>query len=312
MKYIFILFTLISFETFAATCTTTTRTNYSTGQVLTSTALNADLNQLVTKVNSLDGGCVTDGTLEAASLNATDFATVTNGIHQGCALTYADANTVGVDKCILSVDGNFVKTTSQTNVTWGCTDCSAEATSTQYYIYARSTSSGTTLNLLISTTAPGVDGYNATGGKVLGKFYNGTTGAPGDIYAGSIQNWGSNNFFSSGFDSAYSEPRGFGFYFGAAGGLNPCTVNGACGYIDTFNGRVVSMTRTATGTYTLTTGQAYNYLICSGSLNTTGSTVGYYSARNSVRGSSTTFTIVTTDASGTATDTYGAIICQGF
>lgn len=298
---------------FAGTCATTSRTNFSSGQVLTSSALNADFNQLVSKVNSLDGGCVTDGTVEAAALNSTDFATVTNGIHEGCALTYVDAATIGIGKCILSVNGTFVKTTSQKNVTWGCSGCAAEVTNTQYYVYAKTGSVGTTLNLLISTTAPGVDGYDASFNKILGKFYNGTTGATGDIYPGSLQNWGSNNFFSSVIDSAYSTPSGFGFYFAAAGGLNPCTAPGACGYLDTFNGRVVSFVKTAsTGVYTLTTSVAYNYLICSGSVLTTGTTPGAYDPRNSVRVSSTVFTVYTTNSTGTATDTYGVINCQGY
>lgn len=313
IKILILMLTFVLGEAFAGTCATTSRTNYSSGQVLTSSALNADFNQLVSKSNAFDGGCVTDGTLEASALNSTDFESVTNGIHQGCAVVYSDANTVGVGDCILSVNGTFVKTTSQTNVTWGCVGCSAELSNTLYYLYAKTGSEGSTLNLLISTTAPGVDGYDASFNKVLGKFYNGVTGAAGDIYSGSIQNWGSNNFLTSGFDAAYSTPSSFGFYFGAAGGLNPCTVAGACGYLDTFNGRVVSFVRTAsTGVYTLTTSQAYNYLICSGSLLTTGTTPGAYDPRNSVRVSSTVFTVYTVNSTGTATDTYGVINCQGY
>ena len=78
-KFIFSLsFLFIFSNSYAATCTTTSRTNYSSNQVLTSTALNADFNQLVTKANSFDLGCGTDGTLEFSSLNAADFASITN------------------------------------------------------------------------------------------------------------------------------------------------------------------------------------------------------------------------------------------
>lgn len=70
MKFLFLYLFLFS-NLYAATCTTTTRNNYSSGQVLTSSALNADLNQLVSKVNSLDGGCITDATLEESALQGT-------------------------------------------------------------------------------------------------------------------------------------------------------------------------------------------------------------------------------------------------
>lgn len=69
MKYFLILALVIFTNAYSATCTTTTRTNYTSGQTLTSSALNADLNQLVSKVNSLDGGCITDGTLESSSVS---------------------------------------------------------------------------------------------------------------------------------------------------------------------------------------------------------------------------------------------------
>jgi hypothetical protein len=69
----FILLFLISLNLYAATCTTTTRTNYTSSQVLSSSALNADFNQLVTKANAFDGGCVTDQTLELSALKDSDF-----------------------------------------------------------------------------------------------------------------------------------------------------------------------------------------------------------------------------------------------
>lgn len=311
MKYIFILFTLISFETFAATCTTTTRTNFSNGQVLTSTALNADLNQLVTKVNSLDGGCVTDGTLEAASLNATDFATVTNGIHQGCALTYVDANTVGVRKCILSVDGNFVKTTSQTNVTWGCTDCSAEAANTQYYVYARATSTGTTLNLLISTTAPGVDGYNATFDKVLGRIFNNNSSAI-DQY--SLDAWSSIGFSATDGVSATpgltSKAKSFKFSYGTTNATTVCSAN-PCTYLDQIGDHVSSVGMTGiAGEYTVTLASTFQKMKCTGNVSLAAS-AGYVIPVNTATASTFVFTTIATNGTA-ATNSYGTIDCLGY
>ena len=150
-KLIFITFAIFSFNLLAANCTQTTRSNYNALQVLKASDLNADFNQLVNKANAMDGGCISDGTLEATALNSTEFATVTNGIHQGCPLIFVDENTIGVGKCILSVNGNLVKTTVQNNVTWGCAGCSAETDSAQYYVYAKANSLATSLNLLIST-----------------------------------------------------------------------------------------------------------------------------------------------------------------
>lgn len=261
MKYIYFLFlAFFSFEVFAGNCTTTTRTNYSNGQVLTSTALNADFNQLVSKVNSLDGGCVTDGTLEAASLNATDFAAVTNGIHQGCALSYSDANTISVGKCILSIGGNFVRTNVATTVTWGCSGCSSELSSTLYYVYARSTSSGTTLNLLISTSAPTSDGYDGSGNKVLGKFYNGSGSA--------IDQYGPETWTNGTYSKEVSknsnpgvnrEMDSFWFYFKQSGGTF-CT-SSPCQVVQ-FGDAVTSLTRAGTGDYTMTTKKSYQFLLC--------------------------------------------------
>lgn len=171
MKYILLFFALINIAK-AGTCTSTTRSNYSSNQVLTSSALNADFNQLVTKLNAFDGGCVTDGTLEQTALNASDFSPLFYGIHRGCALSYSDSNTISIDRCIASVNGSLLKTATATTVTWNCSGCSAEVASTSYYVYIKTGSSGSTLTPLISTTAPNGDGYDNSGNKVLGSFYN--------------------------------------------------------------------------------------------------------------------------------------------
>ena len=171
MKYILLFFAFVNIAK-AGTCTSTTRSNYSSNQVLTSSALNADFNQLVTKLNAFDGGCITDGTLEQTALNASDFSALYYGIQQGCALSYSDTNTISIDRCIASVNGALLKTATATTVTWGCSSCSAEVASTSYYVYIKTGSTGSTLTPLISTTAPNGDGYDNSGNKVLGSFYN--------------------------------------------------------------------------------------------------------------------------------------------
>lgn len=186
-KIIFpILFSIFCFNTYAGTCSSISRTNASANSVLTSTRYNADLNTAYTAINALDGGCVTDGTLEDGALNTTDFAVLLNGITQGCKVSFSDTNTLSVDRCIASVNGNFIKTTSANTVTWNCSGCTAEAASTTYYLYIKTGSSGTTLNLLISTTAPNGDGYDNSGNKVLASFYN---NAAQDIQTTSIRNY---------------------------------------------------------------------------------------------------------------------------
>lgn len=176
----------------AGTCTTITRSNVAANSILTSTTYNNDLNSIYAPFNttdpgSLDGGCVEPSTLESDSLNSADFAPVLNGIHEGCKVSKSDDATISVDRCMLSVNGNFVRTTSATTVTWGCTNpsCSAEAASTDYYVYAASDSSSTDLNLVILDTAPNGDGYDSSNNKVLGWFRNNNSS---DIASGPL-NW---------------------------------------------------------------------------------------------------------------------------
>lgn len=252
-KIIYIVFSLFCFMQIAngATCTITSRDNYTSGQKLTSSALNADLNQLVTKLNAMDGGCLTDNSVEASALNSTDFATVTNGIHQGCTLSYSDANTISVGKCILSVNGSFVKTTAVNNVTWGCSGCSAEVASTLYYIYAKSGSSGTSLNLLISTTAPDADGYDALGNKVLGTFFNNSSSA---IDQRAIKTWIVNRLSTQSQDV-------FTFGYGATAST-VCSVVGVCAYLDQSGDHVLQVEKMFTGTYKITFRRTYQRIDC--------------------------------------------------
>lgn len=186
IKFIVLLFLIISAQSFGATCTSISRTNNSANAVLTSTKYNTDLNTVYTAANALDGGCITDATLEDDALNTTDFAALLNGLTDGCIVAYSDANTLSVGKCRASVNGAFVRTTVATTVTWLCSGCSAEASSTYYFLYIKTGSTGSTLNLLISTSAPNEDGYDSSGNKVLAKFYN-SSGS--DIFTQSIVQW---------------------------------------------------------------------------------------------------------------------------
>ena len=188
---LFIFLSVAVNAAFGATCASTTRTNYTTNQVLTSSALNADFNQLVTKVNALDGGCVTDGTLEFSAIDSTQWGAVTKGIQQGCKVSYSDSNTISVGKCLASVNGSLVETTAANTATWGCSGCSNEAASTTYYAYVKNGSASSTLNVLLSTTAPNEDGYDNSSNKVLGRFYN---DASSNIDQYTIRRWAVNGF----------------------------------------------------------------------------------------------------------------------
>jgi hypothetical protein len=305
MKYFILLLSLfitfsIASEAYSATCSSTSRTNYSTGQTLTSSALNADFNQLVSKVNSLDGGCVTDGTLEASALSAADFATVTNGIHQGCALAYVDGNTVQVGKCILSVNGAFVKTTATTNVTWGCSGCSSEVAVTVYYVYAKTGSTGTTLNLLISTTAPGVDGYDASSNKVLGRFVNNAASA---IDKASLDNWSSNGFIGS---DAFK----FSIVYGGTTAQNTCTTGDCYIYNPEYPVAGVSYGG-STGVYNIGLLKDFTSISCVGSVASgiAAANVGQFSC--DYPGTTTSTLQCVTTVGGAFTNTFGSISCSG-
>jgi hypothetical protein len=177
----------------AGNCTTISRTNFSPNTVIRSSEMNSQLNAIYAPFASasgaLDGGCISDGTVEAAALNSADFPALYYGITQGCLVSYSDANTLSVGKCIASVNGFLIKTTSANTVTWACSSCSAEAASTVYYLYIKTGSTGTTLNLLISTTSPNEDGYDNSGNKVLARFFN---NASSNIDQYSLDQWHTN------------------------------------------------------------------------------------------------------------------------
>lgn len=253
MKNIFLLIALVlASSAYGATCTSTTRNNYVTNQVLTSTALNADFNQLVTKANDFDGGCVTDGTLESTALNSSQFAPLLKGVKEGCFASRSDANTISVDKCLIAVNGTLLDKTTATTVTWGCSGCSSEANSTTYYVYATATSP---LTLQILTTAPDAYGYSGTS-RVVARFYN---NASGDIDSQSVGNWVVNGFTNGPFSEMMkvpnvAKPKTIYYAFGGAGSLSsitPCTGSPCTEYYDS-EGTISAPTRGGVGTYDIT------------------------------------------------------------
>lgn len=187
---IILIFLSLSFNLWGACDAPISRTNNSANAVLTSTKYNADLNTVYTAANTVDGSCLTDGSVTTTKLDTTSLAVLLKTVHTGCKVVYSDANTVNVEKCLLAINGNFVETTTNTSVTWGCTGCSSQAASTTYYVYAVSTSTGSTLTLKILTTAPGSNGFNGDD-RVLGRFYN---DAAQDIDSYSIDQWSVNKW----------------------------------------------------------------------------------------------------------------------
>jgi len=221
MKKLFLLLSLIfTTNIFAGTCTSISRSNNGSGTVLTASKYNTDINTAYTAINAFDGGCITDGTLEFAALNSSDFASVFNAIQQGCKVSYSDTNTISVGKCIAAVNGYNIRTTSSNTAAWGCSGCSSEVSSTQYYVYIKTGSTGTTLNLLISTTAPNEDGYDNSSNKVLARFYNNSAS---DIDQYSIDQWVINKFIPQNATNVFYTPT-----FVGLGTVGPASNN--CSY----------------------------------------------------------------------------------
>lgn len=172
MKKLLLLLIFISFELFAGTCSSISRTDYGTRDILTSTSLNTQLNAAYSSINTADGGCIVDGTLEKGSLNTTDFDVVLNSNRTGCQLEYVSGATLSVGYCYIAVNGNYVSTTSTTNLDFTNLDTGSETASTDYYVYVKDGSTGSTLTPEISLTAPNGNGYNVDGDRVIGSFRN--------------------------------------------------------------------------------------------------------------------------------------------
>lgn len=173
LTFIFIL----SGEGYAATCATLERPNgnYTSGQVLTANHLNSDFNDIYNRINSLDGGCLEDSSLEPSSFNG-DMESLKTQFKGSCEV-YWDGSDFKIDSCQLAVNGNFVNKTTATTFDFGlnCTSCSAAAAGS-FYIYVVDGSSGGTLNMKISTTAPTYSsGYDNSGNRAIARFVYLTT-----------------------------------------------------------------------------------------------------------------------------------------
>lgn len=214
MWKIIVLFFMMSTIARAGTCTSISRTNSSPFEVLTSTKYNTDLNTVYSAANSLDGGCITDGTLEAGALNTTEFNALLNAPKTGCGVSRLDNNTLSINRCKIFVNGESVQTTTTTSVTWGCSGCASEIASQGYFLYVANGSTGTNLNGLISTTAPNGDGYDASNNRVLARFFNdGSSNISSDVInwvEGTFQKVSNSNNFSRGYRIEGCDFRGNG------------------------------------------------------------------------------------------------------
>src|SRR3990167_5012485 len=188
LLFFFIL--VFSLDSFAGTCSSISRTNNAANGILTSTKYNLDNNTAYTAINAADGGCISTGTLEKDALNTTDFQTVQSAPKTGCGLIYQSASTVRVAPCRIAIDNDYTVTSTGSTVAFGCSGCSGEVGTTDYYVYATTSSATSSLDLLISTSVPDDNGYSGTN-RALGKFHN-STGS--DIIPVSIMNWEETGF----------------------------------------------------------------------------------------------------------------------
>ena len=187
---IILLFLMISVQALGGTCTSDTFTSNAANSVLTSTKYNADHTTIYNRLNgSLDGGCVSNGTLEIGGL-ATDvaegFAVPLNAIKEGCEVTRSDANTMSINRCMIAVNGEWVRTTAATTVTWGANGGSSEVASTTYYVYVNTGSTGATLTPSIRSGAPNADGYDGSSNRILARIYNNSSS---DLLQYKIEQW---------------------------------------------------------------------------------------------------------------------------
>lgn len=327
MKMILFLFLALSSSVYAGTCTSISRTNSSALSVLTSTKYNNDLNTSYSALNAFDGGCVTSGTLEFDSLNTTQFSPVLKGVKEGCKVSYSNASTVSIGKCLAAVNGTYVYTTVATTASFGCTGCSAEVASTTYYVYIQTGSSATTLTPLILTTTPNEDGYDNSGNKILAKFYN---NGSSNIDQYSIKQWKVNGFEAP---NAINTPgvenikRCYAAYGGSTATLTAPVVcsTGTCVEVYDSCSAFTPPAFSATGTYT-------NFTVANGTFAASSlvscTCNAYDAATNNVRRCATYWetgdqswsssesggyvgNVNTTNPGGTGVNTYFIITCEG-
>jgi hypothetical protein len=190
-KLILILFLTLCYQCAWGACTTISRTNNTSNEILTSAKYNADHNTAYSAINSLDGECVQSGTIGLDQLNTTEMAAIFDAVREGCEVTKSNDSTLSVDKCYLAVNGELVTTTVAQTVSFGCTGCAAETASTGYYLFAADGSTGSTLTLKILSGAPDANSYDSSSNRVLAKFYN---DGSSNIDASSIEQWHVNQF----------------------------------------------------------------------------------------------------------------------
>jgi hypothetical protein len=174
----------------AATCSSISRSTFGANTVLTSSELNNQFSTVYSAANNLDAGCLTDGTLEAAALNATDFQPLLNNTVAGCKITKSSDSTISISPCSMTINGNMVNKTGASTVAFGCTGCYVELVNRAYYVYIKGDSTGTTINSYMTITAPNSLGYNGTD-KVVGRFWNNNSS---NIDEYSIDQWSVNQF----------------------------------------------------------------------------------------------------------------------
>lgn len=304
---LFFILSFISVNIFSATCATTTRTNYGYGSVLTSSSLNTDFNQLVTKLNAMPGGCITDGTLASTAMDSS-WSAILNGIQQGCKLTYSSASSVSLGKCIATVNGSLIRTSVSNTVTFGCSGCSTQAASTYYYVYIKSGSVGTTVNLLISTTIPGEDGYDASNNKVVGRFYNNVSNSI-DPY--SIYNWVASSLIPGNMPptvpGATTAVDTFSLSYGGATIGSACTAT-PCTIYNPIGNTVSSISWISSANYQINFTKTYsvvNCIIVSAYPGPQMQTVNTCTNCNALPFATGIYN------SGSGSNTYGIIMCQG-
>lgn len=303
MKKLLLMATALfmSQHAYSATCTAPSRSNVAANSVLTSTEYNTSLNNAYNALaaGNLDLGCAASGSLDdTASLNSTTFNALLNAVKDGCIATASDSNTISINRCMLAVNGSFVRTSTATTVTWGCSGCSGEASSTLYYVYVATGSSGSTLTLKILTGAPNADGYDGSGNRLLAKFFN---NASDNIVA--VQNAIQGNRFEQIVTDNTSTERIERAYIAGGGSCasSPCTITSQSG------AWLSSVTRTGAGSYTL------NFV--SGIFSAVPNCMILAAteiAEAGATGTSTTFLFVTADAAGTPSDSSRInVICMG-
>ena len=117
-------------------------------------------------------------TLQQANNTAVDR--VISNYKNGCNIYYISAASVGVatgEVVCSNTAGSlrqFRKNTSALTLTWANIDAGAEASSTQYYVYAVADADSANFTALISTNASTPTG--ATYFKKIGSFYNNSSG----------------------------------------------------------------------------------------------------------------------------------------